>query len=163
MPLYPPPPPNQQSEGFPLEFLLKGPQTELRTLSQNCEQTVQKLRTNRIVNKRAFLKNCCEFLGVRFRIAAFPRFRNRNVFGTLRCKPVEISENVWEALGGVTSQDVTPLALPFHELRGSWSDITLLPLQVSLLRLTGCVFFYLQLRSFYLRFVLFYLQWGNRK
>ena len=34
-----PPPPNQQNDGFPLEFLLKGPQTELRTLSQNCEQT----------------------------------------------------------------------------------------------------------------------------
>ena len=50
-----PPPPNQQNDGFPLEFLLKGPQTELRTLSQNCEQTVQKLRTNRIMNKRAFL------------------------------------------------------------------------------------------------------------
>ena len=50
------PPPNQQSEGFPLEFLLKGPQTELRTLSQNCEQTLQKLRTNRIMNKRAFPK-----------------------------------------------------------------------------------------------------------
>ena len=50
-----PPPPNQQSDGFPLEFLLKGPQTELRTLSQNCEQTLQKLRTNRIMNKRAFL------------------------------------------------------------------------------------------------------------
>ena len=30
-----PPPPNQQNEGFPLEFLLNGPQTELRTLSQN--------------------------------------------------------------------------------------------------------------------------------
>ena len=41
-----PPPPNQQDEGFPLEFLLEGPQTELRTLSQNCEQTLQKLRTN---------------------------------------------------------------------------------------------------------------------
>ena len=51
-----PPPPNQQDDGFILEFLLKGPQTELRTLSQNCEQTLQKLRTNRIVNKRAFLK-----------------------------------------------------------------------------------------------------------
>ena len=49
-----PPPPNQQNEGFPLEFLLKGPQTKLRTLSQNCEQTLQKLRTNRIANKRAF-------------------------------------------------------------------------------------------------------------
>ena len=50
-----PPPPNQQNEGFPLEFLLEGPQTELRTLSQNCEQTSQKLRTKRIMNKRAFL------------------------------------------------------------------------------------------------------------
>ena len=29
----------------------------MRTLSQNCEQTLQKLRTNRIVNKRAFLTN----------------------------------------------------------------------------------------------------------
>ena len=54
-PLKPPPPPNQQSDGFPLEFLLKGPQTELRTLSQNCEQTLQKLRTNRIMNKGEFL------------------------------------------------------------------------------------------------------------
>ena len=52
-----PPPPNQRRDGFPLDFLLKGPQTELRTLSQNCEQTLQKLRTNRIMNKRAFLKN----------------------------------------------------------------------------------------------------------
>ena len=52
-----PPPPNQQNARFPLDFLLKGPQTELRTLNQNCEQTLQKLRTNRITNKRAFLKN----------------------------------------------------------------------------------------------------------
>ena len=52
-----PPPPNHQNDGFPLEFLLKGPQTELRTLSQNCEQTLQKLRTNRIMNKRAFLNS----------------------------------------------------------------------------------------------------------
>ena len=50
-----PPPPNQQNDEFPLDFLLKGPQTKLRTLSQNCEQTLQKLRTNRIMNKRAFL------------------------------------------------------------------------------------------------------------
>ena len=50
------PAPNQQNEGFPLEFLLEGPQTELRTLSQNCEQTLKKLRTNRIMNKRALLK-----------------------------------------------------------------------------------------------------------
>ena len=49
------PPPNQQNDGFPLQFLLQGPQTELRTLSQNCEQTLQKLRTKRIMNKRAFL------------------------------------------------------------------------------------------------------------
>ena len=51
------PPPNQQGHGFPLEFLLKAPQAELRTLSQNCEQTLPKLRTNRIMNKRAFLRN----------------------------------------------------------------------------------------------------------
>ena len=44
-------PPSQNSEA--LEFLWKGPQTELRTLSQNCEQT---LRTSRIVNKRVFLR-----------------------------------------------------------------------------------------------------------
>ena len=53
-PLTPPPRPNQQSDGFALEFLLKDPQTELRTISQNCEQTLQKLRTERIMNKRAF-------------------------------------------------------------------------------------------------------------
>ena len=54
-----PPPPNQQNEGFPLEFLLKEPQTKLRTLSQNCEQNLRNLRTNRIVfeKKRAFLIN----------------------------------------------------------------------------------------------------------
>ena len=39
-PLTPPPLPNQQSDGFALEFLLEGPQTELRTLSQNCEQNL---------------------------------------------------------------------------------------------------------------------------
>ena len=55
------PPPNQQNEGFALEFLLEGPQTELRTLSQNREQTLQKLRTNRIMNKRAFLKRVGRF------------------------------------------------------------------------------------------------------
>ena len=51
-----PPPPNQENEGFPLEFLLKEPQTELRTLSQNCEQTLHELRTDRITNKWVFLK-----------------------------------------------------------------------------------------------------------
>ena len=49
------PPLNQQNDGFPLEFLSKGPQIELRTLSQNCEKALQKLRTNRIMNKRVFL------------------------------------------------------------------------------------------------------------
>ena len=50
-----PPLPNQQSDGFPLEFLLKD-------LKQNCEHAAKlankpskKLRTNRIMNKRAFL------------------------------------------------------------------------------------------------------------
>ena len=44
-----PPPPNQQSDGLPLEFLGKGPQTELRTLSP-------KLRTNppNIANKQNY-------------------------------------------------------------------------------------------------------------
>ena len=56
LPSYTPPPPNQQGDGSTLEFQLEGPQTELRTLSQNSEQTLQKLRTNRIMNKRAFPK-----------------------------------------------------------------------------------------------------------
>ena len=51
----PQPPPNQQSDGFPRELLLKGPQTELRALSQNREQTLPRERTNRIMNKQAFL------------------------------------------------------------------------------------------------------------
>ena len=51
------PPSSQPAKwGIPLEFLLEGPQMELRALSQNCEQTLQKLRTNRIMNKRAFPK-----------------------------------------------------------------------------------------------------------
>ena len=41
-----PPFPKQQSDGFPLEFLLKDPQTGSRTLSQSCEQTLRKMRTN---------------------------------------------------------------------------------------------------------------------
>ena len=56
-----PPPPNQQNDGCPLEVLLKGLETELRTLSQNCEQTLQKLRTNRIMNKRVFLSKARDF------------------------------------------------------------------------------------------------------
>ena len=39
------PPPNQQSDGFSLEVVLKAPQTELRTLSQNCEH-LQTLTTH---------------------------------------------------------------------------------------------------------------------
>ena len=46
MPLNPPPPPKQH-DGFPLEFLVKEPQTEFRTLSQKCE--------HKIMNKQAFL------------------------------------------------------------------------------------------------------------
>ena len=61
-----PPPPKTRSDGFRLEFLLEGPQTELRTLSQNCEQTLQKLRTNRIMNKRAFLNQTLVRTGVLF-------------------------------------------------------------------------------------------------
>ena len=34
--------PNSKVMGFPIEFVLQGPQTELRTLSQNCEQTLAK-------------------------------------------------------------------------------------------------------------------------
>ena len=47
-----PPPPNQQNDAIPLDFLSKEPQTELRTLSQNCEQTLQKLRTNRTMIRK---------------------------------------------------------------------------------------------------------------
>ena len=42
-----PPLPKQRSDGFPVEFLWEGPQTELRT------NPLRKLRTNRITNKRA--------------------------------------------------------------------------------------------------------------
>ena len=60
-PLTPPPPPNQQSDGFPLEFLLEGPQTELRTLSQNCEQTLLKLREQtELFEQTGVSENCSE-------------------------------------------------------------------------------------------------------
>ena len=59
--LTPPPQPQkekQRSHVLPLEFVLQGPQKEkLRTLSQNCEQTLPKFRTNRITNKWAFLSS----------------------------------------------------------------------------------------------------------
>ena len=48
-----PPPPNQQSDGFPLEFLLKGAQTELRTVRPQLRRNPPKI-ANRIMNKRAF-------------------------------------------------------------------------------------------------------------
>ena len=35
------------------------------------------------VPKLSEIRNRCDFLGARFQIAAFPRFRNRSVFGTL--------------------------------------------------------------------------------
>ena len=57
VPLDPPPPPNQQNEGFPLEFLLEGPQTELRTLSQNCEETLQKSGVNKSARERIGRQN----------------------------------------------------------------------------------------------------------
>ena len=49
-----PPLPTSKVMDF-LLILLKGPQAKLRTLSQNCEQTPQKSRTNRVMNKRALL------------------------------------------------------------------------------------------------------------
>ena len=51
----PPPIPKERTDGFPLKFVLKGPQTESRTLSQSYEQTLPKLRTTRIATKRATL------------------------------------------------------------------------------------------------------------
>ena len=47
---------------FPLECVLQGPQTELRTHGQNCEQTLPKSRTNRIMNERAFLNGSHVYL-----------------------------------------------------------------------------------------------------
>ena len=35
-----------ENDGFPLEFTLKGPQTELRTLNPNREQTFPKVQAN---------------------------------------------------------------------------------------------------------------------
>ena len=73
-------PPSQQSDGFPLEFLLEGPQTELRTLSQNCEQTLQKLQTNQTelwTNGRFWSK------GWRVRVASENRDRNRRDVASL--------------------------------------------------------------------------------
>ena len=114
-----PPPPNQQNAGFPLEFLLKGPQTELRTLSQNCEQTLQKLRTNRIMNKRAFLifaeiykkiaENRQKVAG-KNRIVLFGRgLKDRSVFGTPRASRTHTGnlQKIWGALG----RSVVPLSL----------------------------------------------------
>ena len=77
--LNPLPSQKQQGDGFALEFLLKGPQTELRTPRQNCEQNLRKLRTNRIMNKRAFLNIAClVFMWCRASIAEIP-FLRRNI------------------------------------------------------------------------------------
>ena len=46
------------------------------------------------VPKLSEIKYRCDFLGTRFRIAAFPRFRNRSVFGTLRMCP----HGVWNSV-----------------------------------------------------------------
>ena len=52
---FPPPHPPSKMMDFLMNFYSKDLKTKLRTLSKNCEQTLQKLRTNRIMNKRAFL------------------------------------------------------------------------------------------------------------
>ena len=48
------PPPNQQSDGCPPEFILKGPQTELRTLSQNWATKSPKIANKQNCEQRAF-------------------------------------------------------------------------------------------------------------
>ena len=51
------PPPSQPAKWWISSWIpIKRTSTELRTLSQKCERTLQKLRTNRIMNKRALLK-----------------------------------------------------------------------------------------------------------
>ena len=51
-----PPTSNQQSDGFPLEFLLKGPQTDIQRTSNRIANTQPKLRTNspKIANKQSY-------------------------------------------------------------------------------------------------------------
>ena len=91
------PPPNQQNDGFPLEFLLKGPQTELRTLSQNCEQALQKLRTNRFFqNKRAFLN-----LGYE---KSARSFQPHKVFLQIRDVPTQIPGHPGHSLSKTTEK-----------------------------------------------------------
>ena len=98
---YPPPPPNQQNDGFPLEFLVKGPQTELRTLSQNCEQTLRKLRTNRIVKKRAFLN----YQKTKEKTRKFRRVKIRGAQSSARLsEETFLSQGFLEASAGVSSR-----------------------------------------------------------
>ena len=62
------PPLNQQSDGFSLESAFKkGPHTELPTLSQNCKQTLPKLRTNRIMSKRGISERTTNLLNTHAR------------------------------------------------------------------------------------------------
>ena len=49
------PPLNQQSDGFALESVLKGPQIELRTRNKNCEKTLLIVQANKVMNKWVFL------------------------------------------------------------------------------------------------------------
>ena len=63
-----------------LDFPLKGPQTELQTLSQNCEQTLQKLRANRNMNKGAFPN---------FAAAGIRVQHDKHVMLVLFCIPIE--------------------------------------------------------------------------
>ena len=90
-----PPPSNQQNDGFPLEFLLKGPQTELRALSQNYEQTLQKLRTTELrTNGRFWTKSESNFGRFLARLADFSwvfASKTQESFSKLK-----VAEDVWE-------------------------------------------------------------------
>ena len=50
-----PPPFNQRNEGFPLEFLLEGASNRIANTQPKLRTNLQKSRTNRVMNKRAFL------------------------------------------------------------------------------------------------------------
>ena len=70
-----PPPSQQENDGFSLEFIhwkaLKQncEHSAKIALSENCEQTLWKSRTKRIMNKRAFLIHAC-FYGVSYNYRA---------------------------------------------------------------------------------------------
>ena len=120
-----PSPPNQQNEGFALEFLLEGPQTELRTLSQNCEQNPPKNAN----------KQNCEQTGVfekghthtprktHLALVQDPHLGNRKLSGPVRDTPpyraIPFRDSIAE--GGIA-----PICLVFIGYRGSIADIPLL-------------------------------------